>query len=170
MQLAIDQQHREAMRDRPGLQRVDPRFHVRGCQRRGVRHQEPHRIGRHVDDVDGIVVRRIGEDQPEQGSVSEREPDIGGAGCVEPSRAAARRVERGVLRRAEHRQPGHGQRAHQRRFVGKVTIHRGRTDADVPRDLAQRQIIRGARRDQRQPRLDQCGAQVAMMIGRLSGC
>jgi hypothetical protein len=70
------------------------------------------------------------------------------------------------LRRAEPLQPVRRERRQKGSLVGEMAIDGGRADPHGARHFAQREIVRRARFKQAQARLDQCRAQITVVVLR----
>ena len=109
-----------------------------------------------------------GEHQLEQRRVGGREPDVRRRGRSQPRlEFVAGAVGGGAQFGAEALESGLGERVEQRLAVGEVAARRAVADADLPRELPQRQLFDAALADGPLGRGQQRGAEVAVVVGPL---
>ena len=109
------------------------------------------------------------EHQLQQRRVARGEADVGRRGRPQPRlEVLAGAVDRAAQLGAQAREPGLGEGVEQRLAIGEMPAWRAVADADLARELAQRQVLDAALADGALGLREQSRAQVAVVIGALS--
>jgi len=117
----------------------------------------------------GLLAVLAREHQLQERGVARGEADVGRRGRLQARlEVLARAVGGAAQLGAQARVPGLGERVQQRLAIGEVTPRRARTDADLARELAQRQLLHAPLAHGALGPLEQRRAEVAVVVGALA--